>query len=113
MVRPSGLRGAGCSPRVRRRTSRPAGRPSPPDQGSAPPSSSPTPLASGPGHPGRGRTWRESGPAWALGLALVALTGAPALAAGDGKPIYVERGEASYYGPACTAGGWPTAGAST
>src|SRR3954451_17298784 len=84
---------------MRRRTSRPAERPSPPDQGSAPLSSSPTPVASGPGHPARGRTRRAGGPAWALGLALVALTGAPALAAPGGKPAYVERGEASYYGP--------------
>src|SRR3954471_20863494 len=84
---------------MRRRTSRPARRPSPPDQGSAPLSSSPTPVASGPGHAARDRTRRAGGPAWALGLALVALTGAPALAAPGGKPAYVERGEASYYGP--------------
>src|SRR4051794_1716231 len=36
----------------------------------------------------------------ALGLALVALESAPALVmAAGGRPAYVERGEASYYGP--------------
>ena len=35
-----------------------------------------------------------------LGLALIALASAPATAvAGDDRPAYVERGQASYYGP--------------
>ena len=42
----------------------------------------------------------SGGPARVLGLALIALASAPApAAAGDDRPAYVERGQASYYGP--------------